>query len=135
MLSISSCGKKSEEIIAVEESINEIGTVTFESKEAILKAEESYAALDDKEKKKVENYDILAAARETFDNLEPIIGKWVFNKVVTTDSETLTKDDLNTPAEELANIVVDETTAIVSLYNSDVKTLTWEKVSSDTFDL
>ncbi len=68
LLSLCACGKSTEVKVA-EWCINDIGEVTVDSLEKIESAEMMYNALTEAEKKKVENYDILADARKTFDTL------------------------------------------------------------------
>lgn len=53
----------------VEKSISSIGTVTLDSEEAILQAEQAYSALTETQKGKVDNYDVLLAARFTYECL------------------------------------------------------------------
>lgn len=62
------CGK-SEAVVAAEEAISAIGTVTIDSGELIANAEKLYGILTDDEKSQVTNRITLADARETFDNL------------------------------------------------------------------
>lgn len=62
-LSLCACGK-SKEAIAVDEMILGIGEVSVDSKAAILDAEAAYEALSDKDKEAIENYEILADAKE-----------------------------------------------------------------------
>lgn len=50
-------------------SIDKIGTVTLESEEQILKAEELYAALTESQQEKVTNRDVLFSARAEYDSL------------------------------------------------------------------
>ena len=52
--------------------INEIGTVTLESKEKIEKAEASYAALSNEQKQQVTNYLTLTSARTTYNSLKAV---------------------------------------------------------------
>ena len=52
----------------VKEKIAAIGKVTIDSEAAIKAAEEAYAALTDDQKKLVDNYDVLTAAREKYNN-------------------------------------------------------------------
>ena len=66
---LSGCGK-SDEVVVVEYLINQIGTVTLDSKQAIDDAEEAYGKLTDEDKKAVENYEILTSAQAEFDELE-----------------------------------------------------------------
>lgn len=64
------CGcssKKSEQVLFAENKISSIGNVSLDNEKAILEAEIAYDQLTDKEKEKVENYDILVAARKTYD--------------------------------------------------------------------
>lgn len=53
----------------MERQIKKIGTVSLDSGEAIAAAEESYDALSEKQKSKVENYDVLTEARMAYDCL------------------------------------------------------------------
>lgn len=50
-------------------SIERIGTVTLESEEKILKAEELYAALSESDQEKITNRDVLFSARAEYDSL------------------------------------------------------------------
>ena len=64
------CGcssKKSEQVLFAENKISSIGNVSLDNEKAILEAEIAYDQLTDKEKEKVENYDILVAARKAYD--------------------------------------------------------------------
>ena len=65
-LSLCACGK-SEEVIAVEEKIASIGEITIDSTETINAARDAYNALNDEDKEKVENANILREA--TFESL------------------------------------------------------------------
>lgn len=75
VLSLTACGnttadsEKSGAAAAVEEMIAGIGTVSLESKDFIENAEKAYEALSSAQKKEVENYAILVAARGSFDTL------------------------------------------------------------------
>ena len=64
VLCLGACGKSSA-VKAVEDSINAIGEVTVDSKDAIKAAEDAYAALSDSDKSKVENYGTLTAAKDS----------------------------------------------------------------------
>ena len=54
---------------AVEDAIDAIGDVTKESKEAIDAARAAYEALDKEQKAQVENYDVLQAAEQAYQDL------------------------------------------------------------------
>ena len=75
VLSLTACGnttadsEKSGAAAAVEEMIAGIGTVSLESKDLIENTEKAYEALSSAQKKEVENYAILVAARGSFDTL------------------------------------------------------------------
>lgn len=60
------CGK-SDAVIAAEEAIAAIGTVTIDSGDAIANAEKLYSILSDSEKQEVENRLILVEAQEAFE--------------------------------------------------------------------
>lgn len=62
-LSLCGCGK-SEAVQAVEEMINSIGDVSYESKAKLDEIEAAYTSLSDKEKEDVENYDNFVSAKE-----------------------------------------------------------------------
>lgn len=63
-LSLCACGKN-EEVKAVEEKIASIGEVTIEKADLIQEANRAYNALNDKDKEKVENLDILQQSIES----------------------------------------------------------------------
>ena len=63
------CGK-SDEAVVVEYLINQIGTVTLDSEQAIDDAKEAYDKLSDADKKTVENYETLTSAQTKFAELE-----------------------------------------------------------------
>ena len=67
-LSLCACGKDAmvEETMA---KIDAIGVVSIHSESKILEAEASYNALNDKQRNKVENYDKLKKARESYNFL------------------------------------------------------------------
>lgn len=66
VLTLAGCGKVSK----LEETIDEIGTVTLSDLSKIWYAEELYGELSDKEKQRVDNIDVLFAAREAYDRLD-----------------------------------------------------------------
>ena len=57
---------------AVVTQINAIGTVTMDSKDAIVMAEKAYKKLSDMAKKYVTNYDVLVQARQQLDALSEV---------------------------------------------------------------
>lgn len=57
------------------QAIDAIGTVTMESEDQILEAENLYAQLSDRAKEKVENYSALTAARKEYDRLDAAVEK------------------------------------------------------------
>lgn len=63
--------------------IDAIGEVTLESETAIVTAEEAYAALSAAEQAKIDNYDLLPAARTAFEDAkfeafkDSLAGKWI----------------------------------------------------------
>lgn len=59
--------------LETENAIFLIGTVTLESEEAIIHAEQLYAALTAQEKTRVENYDNLTSARQEYDRLTQVL--------------------------------------------------------------
>ncbi len=67
-LSLVACGK-SPELVNVETLIDRIGTVTLESEEAIIKAEQAYEELYAQDQDKVKNIKKLRKAREEYNNL------------------------------------------------------------------
>jgi len=62
------CGK-SEAAQGVDDKIHKIGTVSLESENVIVEAEEAYSKLTDKEKKQLEYYQTLVDARNKYDIL------------------------------------------------------------------
>jgi len=89
------CGK-SDAVIKTEQQISAIGTVDETSLNKIEEAEELYSALTEKEKGKVENYQVLQTARDDYNkilvaNLENLI-----TTIEYTDGE---------PSEELKNLI------------------------------
>lgn len=67
-LSLCACGK-SKEVKNVEEMISAIGEVSLESREAIIVAQDAYALLEDTEKEKVSNIDVLNGAVSQYKTL------------------------------------------------------------------
>lgn len=61
---------KGKNVLSVEKAISEIGTVTIESEEKIVNAEQLYEALKNADKKKVENYASLTDARSKFESIK-----------------------------------------------------------------
>lgn len=68
LLILIGCGK-SEEVIAVEKTIDAIGSVTLTSLDRIEEAEKMYSSLSEEDQNKVENYNLLLAARAEYDNI------------------------------------------------------------------
>ena len=68
MVGLCGCGK-SEAVKNVEQMINEIGTVSFDSEEKIIASEEAYNLLTPEEKNQVKNYNTLIEAKEKYDAL------------------------------------------------------------------
>ncbi len=62
------CGK-SEEVIAVENAIDAIGSVTITSVDKIEQAERMYSSLSEEDQNKVENYNLLLTARSEYDKI------------------------------------------------------------------
>lgn len=69
ILSLVACGK-SEKVLNVEKAINEIGVVTIDSESKIINAENTLNDLEEKEKDKIENINILNEARSAYNNLK-----------------------------------------------------------------
>ena len=74
LFSLVACGgaesePKNEKAEKVMSLIEDIGTVSLDSENAIVRAEEAYAELSDDDKKEVETYDDLVKAREEYDAL------------------------------------------------------------------
>ena len=74
LFSLAACGgaesePKNEKAEKVMSLIEDIGTVSLDSENAIVRAEEAYAELSDDDKKEVETYDNLVKAREEYDAL------------------------------------------------------------------
>ena len=67
-LSLSACGK-SEAVLAVEDQITALGAITLESDTLITSAEKAWQTLTEDEKSQIENYEVLTAARNTYDQL------------------------------------------------------------------
>lgn len=101
VLSLSACGK-SEDVVIVEGFINDIGTVTLDSGDAIEKALHAYSMLSDKEKSKVENYNLLIDADYAYSKLLEEQAAQTDTLIV--DARALFENDLNvTGALELLN--------------------------------
>ncbi len=78
VLCLSLCGfGKSQAVQETEKAINDIGTVSLSSEDAIKKAEKLMSVLTEREKEKVSNRLILIDARETFDEL---VAEIIFEK-------------------------------------------------------
>lgn len=69
ILSLVACGK-SEKVLNVEKAINEIGVVTIDSESKIINAENTLNDLEEKEKDKIENINILNEARSAYNNFK-----------------------------------------------------------------
>lgn len=79
----------------VEKAIAAIGTVTLDSEEAIVQAEEAYAALKPEQQAKVDNYGVLTAARSEYEC------QVVENAIESIGKVTLDSDEAIAHAEEL----------------------------------
>ena len=75
------CGK-SEAVKSVEEAIASIGTVSYESIDKIENAEKLYEFLTDSEKERVKNRLDLVNARETYDNLPPLVPEFEDDEIL-----------------------------------------------------
>ncbi len=64
-MSLTAC--KSEDVKAVEQQISEIGTVTLQSENAIVAAENAFNALSEEDRQKVENAGTLTEARSAYE--------------------------------------------------------------------
>lgn len=101
VMSLAACGKSEEEIALeqavtnVETLINEIGTVTTESDNAITKAEKAYNNLSADEQAKVLNYNTLQKAKDEYEKLvtDFLIGRWERNRVAEFDYEEFSTGD------------------------------------------
>jgi len=82
-LSLSACGK-SEAVKNVEAMIDALGEITLESIDAIRSAEDAYNALTEDEQKKVDNYETLTQARDSYYELA-LAGEWVRNHINISD--------------------------------------------------
>ncbi len=78
-LSLCACGK-SEAVKNVEAMIDALGEITLESIDAICSAEDAYFALTEDEQKKVDNYEILAEARDAYYELA-LVGNWYSSEI------------------------------------------------------
>ena len=68
-LSLTACGGKSDAAKAVDEQIAAIGEVTLESESKIAAAEDAAAALQEEDKKQLDNLESLTEARAAYDSL------------------------------------------------------------------
>ena len=66
VLALVGCGK-SAAVKETERLINDIGTVTVDSDQAVEAAEAAYEALSQEDRNQIGNYDVLTAAREALD--------------------------------------------------------------------
>ena len=104
VLSLAGCGK-SKEVKAAEELIAAIGEVSADSEEAVKAAEEAYAALSEENKKAVENYDVLTAARTALDDAllealrQSVLGTWQVSKDLKDDLVKNLNQQLNSSLE------------------------------------
>ena len=104
VLSLAGCGK-SKEVKAAEELIAAIGEVSADSEEAVKAAEEAYAALSEENKKAVENYDVLTAARTALDDAllealrQSVLGTWQVSKDLRDDLVRNLNQQLNSSLE------------------------------------
>ena len=67
------CGFGFLRALRVEKAIDNIGYVTLQSREEIEKAENLYAQLSEKDRRRVDNLDVLVAARAELDRLEGLV--------------------------------------------------------------
>lgn len=111
-LMLTSCGK-SKASAAVEKMIDSIGEVTEKSEQYIIRAEQAYDRLPEKEKEQVSNLDVLIDARNQYDDViaekraesiweleertqqlqEEVTGKELTNAALEYESSHQTKDD------------------------------------------
>ena len=82
-LTLCGCGK----VDALIEQIDLIGDVTLQSGDAIQAAEAAYAALNEKQQAKIENYSILQDARTVYDRIRSVANLIDAIGVVTLESE------------------------------------------------
>ena len=85
-LSLTACGK-SEAVKNVEAMIDALGEITLESIDTIRSAEDAYNALTADEQKKVDNYETLTEARDSYYELA-LVGEWVRNHISIYDIES-----------------------------------------------
>ena len=97
VLSLAACAgdKKPQEVSDVESLIDEIGSVSTQSGDAITKAERKYNELSSEEKAQVLNYNVLQKAKDEYENLvtEFLIGRWERNRVAEFDYEEFSTGD------------------------------------------
>ena len=67
---LNGCGGQSEAAKALDEKILTLGEITIESKELLEEVEAEYASLTDKEKKSIENIQVLKDARQKYDAIQ-----------------------------------------------------------------
>lgn len=85
-MSICACGK-SEAVVNTEQLINNIGEVTLDSEEVIVMAEDSYSQLSASDANKVDNYNLLLEARNTYDRLLTEWNSEIDSKISEAESE------------------------------------------------
>ena len=92
LLLLCGCGK-SEETLAVEQIISDIGEVNSDSDAAISRAEDAYGKLPQKDKKNVENYSVLIDARNEYDRQKAAAVIELIDNIDINDNAALTKMD------------------------------------------
>ena len=89
LLTLTACSS-GEDVATVDDLITNIGSVTLDSENSILEAEQAYDALSKWDKRNVENYQVLTEARETYDRIRNVSDLIQRLETVTLDS----KDDI-----------------------------------------
>ena len=118
----------------VEKLIAAIGEVTYNSGDAIVAAEEAYAALTEAQQKLVDNYDVLVAARAEYDRTYPIMNvenlianipdffaedtKVYFTDAYNDEGNTVTNGYQNLPRTDEENVTTDSTVEFDYMYSS-----------------
>ena len=118
----------------VEKLIAAIGEVTYNSGDAIVAAEEAYAALTEAQKKLVDNYDVLVAARAEYDRTYPIMNvenlianipdffaedtKVYFTDAYNDEGNHTTNGYQNLPLTNGENVTTDSTVEFDYMYSS-----------------
>ena len=118
----------------VEKLIDAIGEVTYNSGDAIAAAEEAYAALTEAQKKLVDNYEKLAAARAEYDRIYPIMNvenlianipdffaegtKVYFTDAYNNEQNSVTNGYQNLPLTNGENVTTDSTVEFDYMYSS-----------------